>query len=92
MSGKSAVPGPGSLLQSVEALVETAHKIWTSDVNKTIGLCAVNSLIQSTMEEGVLDVKLMNWPIERESNCQNFRMVAGLTTGLKVSAKSTPGR
>jgi hypothetical protein len=60
--GKALVPRPGRLLEPVERLAETTDIVRTTSVNKAGRLLTVDLLIKSAMEEGVLDVQLVNRP------------------------------
>jgi hypothetical protein len=41
---------------------------WESRINKTWRLFLVDLLIKNTIEEGIMDIKLMNFPITRNDN------------------------
>jgi hypothetical protein len=57
------------------------------EINKARRLPHVNLLIQKTMKKGILNVELTKVPAVRERAIpSNNRMVAGFTTGLKVSS------
>jgi hypothetical protein len=60
--GKPAVPSPGSLLLPVEGLVEAADPVRLRGINKSRRLAAVDCLRESTMQERVLDIKLVDRP------------------------------
>jgi hypothetical protein len=50
------------LLESIERLVEATDMIRTSWIHKPRRLLTVNHLIKVAIEEGILDIKLTNWP------------------------------
>jgi hypothetical protein len=50
------VPSSGCLLKAIEGLVKTADVVRTASVNKTRWLLTVDLLVESAMEEGILDV------------------------------------
>jgi hypothetical protein len=54
------VLSPWCLLEAVEGAVQPADQVWVSGVNEDGGLAAVDNLCQSAMEEGILDVELMD--------------------------------
>ena len=57
-------------------------KVW---ISKARGLLRIYRLLESTMQEGIFDVQLICgqcWDVARASTT---RIVAGFTTGLKVS-------
>ena len=51
------------LLEAVEGHVELADHVGVSRVDKPNGLSAVDRLRQGAMEEGVLHVELVDWPV-----------------------------
>jgi hypothetical protein len=57
-----------------------------SSINKAGGLAAIDSLRLSAMEEGVLDVKLMDCPVPGEGKGEDGVNGCDLTMGLKVSS------
>ena len=67
MGGKAAVPCPWCLFKSIQGLVKSAHMSRMSRICKTSGLRAVDSLRQCPMEEGILHIELVNWPLSRMS-------------------------
>jgi hypothetical protein len=86
MSGKPVMPSTRSLLQTIQRFVEPTYKIRARGICKTLGLNAVDYLSESTMQERILHVKLVNGAVLREARERTTRTVAGLTTGLKVSS------
>jgi hypothetical protein len=48
------------LLEAVEGAIQTTNQVRVSGVDEAGGLVAVDSLRQSAMEEGVLDVELVD--------------------------------
>jgi hypothetical protein len=66
VGGKATVPCPWRLLEAVQGLVQPADQIWTVSVDEASGLAAVDSLRQSAMEEGILDIELMDRPVVGE--------------------------
>lgn len=53
-------------------------------------LLRVDGLGERAIEECVVDVELMNWPVVGDSEREDGANVAGFTTGLNVSSKSMP--
>jgi hypothetical protein len=56
------VPGVGSLLQSIQRLVQAANQVESGGVSKTSRLCTVDDLIQGAMKERIFYIKLVNGP------------------------------
>jgi hypothetical protein len=52
-------------------LVESAHQLRVSRVNKADRLRAVDRLRECVVEEGVLDVELVHGPTPGDSQCQH---------------------
>jgi hypothetical protein len=52
--------------------------IWASRVNKAGGLSVVDCLGKSAMQEGILDVELVNWPVSGESQAEDGADGGGL--------------
>jgi hypothetical protein len=62
-----------------------------SRIDEAGELATIDDLGELAMEEGVLDVELASLSHLRESTMERTtRTVAGLTTGLNISSKSTP--
>jgi hypothetical protein len=57
-----------------------------SFVDEAGELAAVDSLRQSAVEEGILDVELMDPQSQERARERTVRTMANLTTGLKVSS------
>jgi hypothetical protein len=60
--GESAIPSPGHLLQPVERLVEPTDPFRLRGINKPRRLTAVDCFRESTMQERVLYIKLVDGP------------------------------
>jgi hypothetical protein len=60
--GKSLVPGPWSLFEAVEGLVQTTHIVQTPGVNEARRLLTIDLLVKVAMKKGILDVELVNRP------------------------------
>jgi hypothetical protein len=60
------VPGPRRLLEAIEGAVQPVDQIRVSDVDEAGGFAAVDSLRQSAMEEGILNIELMDRPVPGE--------------------------
>jgi hypothetical protein len=86
VGGKAEVPCPRRMLQAIEGLVEPAHQLRVRRVNKAGRLRAVDRLGECAMEESVLNVELVHGPTLEIARVSTVRMVADLTTGLKVSS------
>jgi hypothetical protein len=54
------------LLEAVEGAVQLADQIWVSSIDEAGGLAAVDSPRQSVIEEGILDIELMDRPVSGE--------------------------
>ena len=65
------VPGSGSLLEAVQRLVEPADMVGVAGVDEAGRLLAVHLLVKSAVEEGVLDVKLVDRPGVRQGDAQD---------------------
>jgi hypothetical protein len=65
------VPRSRRLLQAVEGRVESTHQLRVHGVNEAGRLRAVDSLRECAVEEGVLDVELMNGQTPRDSQSQH---------------------
>ena len=57
---KPMIPRSMGLLQAIESAVEAAHVIGASGVDEPGGLMAKYHLIETPVEEGVLDIELAN--------------------------------
>jgi hypothetical protein len=58
--GEPVVPSPGHLLQAIERLVEATDPVKLCRINKPHRLAAVDCLRESTMQERVLHIKLLD--------------------------------
>jgi hypothetical protein len=63
VGGEAAIPGMWRLLEAVEGAVQPVDQVRVSSVEEAGGLAAIDSICQSAMEEGVLDIELMDHPI-----------------------------
>ena len=52
--------------------------MWSGWVLETGGLTGIYGLSKCTMEESILDIKLMNGPAPRESKTENYADGSGL--------------
>ena len=86
MGGEATVPSPRGLLEAIERFVEAADVVQAGAVNETSRLRTIDRNIECPVEKGIVDVKLMNGPLTRDSKTETTRMVVGLMTGLKVSS------
>jgi hypothetical protein len=68
---ETLVPGPWSLLEAVEGLVQTTYVVRTPGVNKARRLLTVDLLVKVAMKKGILDVELVNRPRPRESDAED---------------------
>ena len=71
VGSEATVPGPRHLLEAIEGAVQPADQIRTGFVDEAGGLAAVDSLRQSAVEEGILDVELMNRPVPGENGANS---------------------
>jgi hypothetical protein len=60
--GEPVVPNPEHLLQPIEWLVEAANPVRLRGINKPCHLAVVDYLWESTMQERVLHIKLVDGP------------------------------
>ena len=92
MRGEAAVPSMGSLLETVERLVQTTDKVGLGKILESGGMSCKHGLHQGAMEEGILDIELMNRPLARESqreHCADRGGLDDLTEGFgKVDART----
>lgn len=65
---KAVVPRTRGLLQTIESAVEAAHMVRVSGVDEASVLVAKDHLVETPMEEGVLDIELANLPVGGESD------------------------
>jgi hypothetical protein len=63
--------------------VEHISQLWTSGVDKASGLAAVDNLHQSAMEEGIIDVELMDRLVPREGEGEEDSHGGKLDNGAK---------
>jgi hypothetical protein len=59
------------LLEVVHGAVQPTYQIQTREVNEASGLAAADSLCQSVVEEGILDIELMNRPVLGDGKGEN---------------------
>jgi hypothetical protein len=62
LRGEPVVPSPGCLLQPVERFVEEADPIGLRGMNKPHRLATVDCLRESSMQEHILHIKLVDGP------------------------------
>jgi hypothetical protein len=86
VGGEAAVPGPRRLLEAVEGAVQPADQVRVSGVDEAGGLAAVESLRQSDMEEGVLDVELVDRPVPGEGEGEDGTDGGELDDGVEGSS------
>jgi hypothetical protein len=60
---KLGIPGPGCLLQSLQCLVKVRYLVFFTIDDETIRLGDIHLLLKITVEEGVLDVHVMDFPV-----------------------------
>ena len=65
--------------------MQVAHMRGKSRVNKTWRLFNVDLFSKNTIEEGIMNIKLINLLITRDRKEKTNLTVACLTTGMKVS-------
>jgi hypothetical protein len=58
----------GHLLQSIQGLVQVAHQLWSGRICEAGGLAAEDGLTEHVVEEGVLHIKLLKWPVAGGNN------------------------
>jgi hypothetical protein len=60
--GEALVPGPQSLLQSIQGFLQTTDMIWGARVDESWRLLAVDGHLEVVVKKGVLHVQLVNGP------------------------------
>lgn len=82
---KATVPSPWCLLESIQGAVQLADQTRASRVDETDGLAAVYRLSHSAMEEGILDVQLVDLSRDgKGEDGSNVGKLDGGTEGLVV--------
>jgi hypothetical protein len=66
--------------------MQAADQVGVSWISEPCGLTIENSLAEGTMEEGVLYIELLNWPVWETAIASTVQMVAHFTTGWKISS------
>jgi hypothetical protein len=82
VGGEATVPCPWCLFETVQQAIQSADQIWVSGVDEAGGLAAVDSLRESVVEEGILDIKILGRPGPFE-----FWAVPGQPTGLALGPR-----
>ena len=67
-------------------MVQPTYQIWVTRVNEIGGLAAVHHLSPSSMEEGIVNIQLMDYPVRERARERMVQTVVNLITGLKVSS------
>lgn len=62
-----------------------------SRMNKSRRLFHIDFFREVAIKESIFDIRLMYKPFLEIAMLRTVQIVAGLTTGLKVSSKSRPG-
>jgi hypothetical protein len=91
VGGKAVVPRSRRLLQPVEGLVEPTHQLRVRGVNKASRLRAVDGLGECAVEEGVLDVELVNGSIPGDRQSQHSPDGGRLDNGAEGLIVVHPG-
>lgn len=84
-------PCPRCLAEAIQRPRQETHRVRLSWVGEAGGLLAVDTFLQVAMEEGVGDVEVTSRHPFVAMIVRTLQIVAGLTTGVKVSPKSIPG-
>lgn len=79
------------LLEAIKGFAEPTHIVRVLKANLSWRLFHVNLHCEITVKKCIFNIKLTDMPITRDNNVQDGRMVAGLTTTLKVPSKSRSG-
>lgn len=97
-----AEPSTRRLLQAIKRLDEATYMVGSGQVDEARRLLAVDSLRETTVEEGVVDVELVHGPVARNSkrehspNCSQFdnrtKSLAVVDTGLLGEPANNPTR
>jgi hypothetical protein len=64
--GKATIPGTRSLLETIKRLDQMTDIIRMCRINKPGRLLTINCLYKSTMQESILPIELMHWPVTRQ--------------------------
>jgi hypothetical protein len=83
---RSGCTRPAPPAEAVEGAVQPTYQIRVSGVDEAGGLATVDSFRQSAMEEGILDVELMDRPVPGEGEGEDGATDGKLDEGLKVSS------
>ena len=84
---EALVPGTWSLLEAIEGLVKPTNMLRMNSVDEARWLLAVDHLLEIAVEKGILEIG----QAQETAMLSTTRIMVGLTTGLKVSSKSTLG-
>jgi hypothetical protein len=52
--------------------VQVVDQVRVSWISEPCGLTSENSLIEGVMEEDILHIELLNWPITGDNNCEHY--------------------
>jgi len=86
MCGKPTIPSSRGLLQPIQGLVETTNEVRMGKILKTKRRHIVYCLSKHSMQEGILDIKMMDRPPTRESqreDCPNSGRLHHRAEGLQ---------
>ena len=64
-------PSTRSLFQTIYCLLDLVNVIWFRWIFKTQRLLHVDCLFQITMEKGILNIQLLNFPLLSDCNVEN---------------------
>jgi hypothetical protein len=81
VEGKATVPSPRCLLEAIQGAVQLADQTRASGVDEADGLAAVYHLSHSAMEEGILDVQLVD--LSRDGKGEDSSNVGELDDGTE---------
>jgi hypothetical protein len=74
------------MFQSEQGLVQATYQVGVSWIREPCGLTAENNLTEGAMEEGVLQIEMMNGQSWETAIASIMRTMARFTTGLEVSS------
>jgi len=74
---KVLLPCSGHLLETIKRLLQITHITYMIRITESQWLMHVNSFMKITMQEGNLDIQLMNGPKFIESNGEHYSNGSG---------------
>jgi hypothetical protein len=88
---ETRVPGTGSLFEAIECLVKFANMVRKRRMNKAGRLSYVHIFKESSMQEGILNINLEDWPSRGDGKGENTVNGGGLNYGAVSFIKVNTG-